>query len=53
MTEHHNSIHTAMDVAAPVSVLGAIAGWLPPIAAALGIIWYCVLLYDRFCGKKK
>ena len=30
------------------NLLVTIVGILPPIAAALTIAWYCVLLYDRF-----
>lgn len=33
-------------------IIASLAGWLPPIAALLGIVWYCVLLYDRFLRKK-
>lgn len=53
MTDPHNSQHNVFDVGALALMLGSFAGYLPPIAAALGIIWYCVLLYDRFFGKPK
>jgi TctA family transporter len=47
------SDHPVINMGAIASVLGSLVGWLPPIAAALGIIWYCVLIYDRFFGKRK
>lgn len=50
MTNH--PVQTVMEVGAASTVLASLAGWLPPIAAAFGILWYCVLLYDRFVNKK-
>jgi TctA family transporter len=44
--------HPLINIGAIASVLGSLVGWLPPIAAALGIIWYLVLLYDRFFNRK-
>lgn len=49
MTPEHNPIGEALAV---TTVTASILGWLPPIAAALGIAWYLVLLYDRFVKKK-
>jgi hypothetical protein len=40
-----------LDLISLGAVVGALAKALPPIAALLGILWYCVLLYDRFLGK--
>lgn len=40
-----------LDLISLGAVVGALADALPPIAALLGILWYCVLLYDRFLGK--
>jgi hypothetical protein len=34
------------------SVVGSLLGILPHVAAALGVIWYCVLLYDRFITQR-
>ena len=42
--------HT-LDALSLGTVLGALADALPPVAALLGILWYCVLLYDRFLGR--
>lgn len=36
-----------MNWAAAGSVVATIAGWLPALAALLGAIWYCILIYDR------
>lgn len=33
------------------AIVLSLVGWLPPIAAALGIIWYCILIYDRFFSR--
>lgn len=41
----------ALDALSLGTVLGALADALPPIAASLGILWYCVLLFDRFRGR--
>jgi hypothetical protein len=38
---------------AGVSVVGTLIGILPHVAAALGVIWYLVLLYDRFVSKRR
>ena len=63
MGDHfHNSLawlidHTAariiLDITSVVAISSAIAGWLPPIAAILGIGWYCVLFWDRFFGRDR
>jgi hypothetical protein len=39
--------------ASALSVVGTLLGVLPSIAAGLAIIWYCVLLYDRFFAKTR
>lgn len=44
--------HPVYDVASIGLIVGALAGWLPPLAAGMGVIWYSVLLYDRFIGKR-
>lgn len=51
---HHTLPHyftAAMDIAAAAGILGSIIGFLPPMGAALGVIWYIVLFYDRFLGR--
>lgn len=52
MTPDHSTIPTALtwpaDVISASAIVAAIIGWLPPIAAVLGIVWYCILIYDRF-----
>lgn len=47
-----NPANTAMDIGAAGLVVSSLIGWLPPIAAMLGICWYAVLFYDRFIKKK-
>lgn len=31
-----------------LATLTALAGYLPPLAAVVGLGWYCVLFWDRF-----
>lgn len=28
------------------AVVATIAGWLPPLAAALGVVWYCIQIAE-------
>lgn len=37
--------HTA-DAAAGVAVIASNAGWLPPLAALLGIVWYLIQISE-------
>jgi hypothetical protein len=53
MDQHIETAKTVLNVASFAAVVGTVAGWLPPLAALLAIIWYCVLLYDRFIGKNR
>lgn len=41
------------DVLSASAIVASLVGWLPPIAAALGIVWYCILIYDRLFNKKR
>jgi hypothetical protein len=36
------------DLAACATMVTTYLGFLPPIAAGFAIVWYSVLLYDRF-----
>lgn len=53
MLDPSASHHAAMDIGTIVLIIGSFAGLLPPVAAALAALWYCVLLYDRFFNNKK
>ena len=53
MVDPGASHHAAMDIGTIVLILGSFAGFLPPFAALLAALWYCVLLYDRFINKKR
>lgn len=48
-----SNTHHAFDIGALALTVGTFAGVLPYIAAILAIVWYCVLLYDRFINKTK
>ena len=52
MTHPNTTHHAAFDIGAIALTLGSFTGALPYIAAALAVIWYCVLLYDRFINKR-
>lgn len=52
MIDHSDPIVKIVDVAAGTTVIGTVLGWLPGVAAGFAIVWYCVLLYDRFVKKK-
>lgn len=43
LTPHTNKV---VDVAALGAIGGSLAGWLPPIAALLGAVWYCILIWE-------
>lgn len=40
-----------IDAAAAAAVVGTLIGWLPAIAAALGIVWYGMLMYAWIVNK--
>jgi hypothetical protein len=42
-----------VDLAACGTILTSYLGFLPPIAAGFAIIWYLVMLYDRFYRGNK
>ncbi len=41
-------VKTGVDVVAATTAVGALLGFLPGITAAVGLIWYGILIYDRF-----
>lgn len=41
------------NVASLSAIIGTLIGWLPHVAALLAVIWYCILIYDRFKRPKK
>lgn len=47
----HNPVNAVGDFIAGSVTVGAIMGWLPPMAALMAVLWYCVLFYDRFTKK--
>jgi hypothetical protein len=52
MTPHHLQI-AAIDIGTVALIIGSFAGYLPPLAAGLAALWYCVLIYDRFFKNSK
>lgn len=35
-----------IDAASLALVIGTLAEWLPPVAAAISIVWTCLRIYD-------
>lgn len=55
LVEHEHivqSVKVAADVGAFGVTVGAIAGWLPPIAAAMSILWLGMQMYAWVKNKK-
>lgn len=40
-----------LDVVAYSSMVAALVGWLPPIAAALTIVWLSIQITEKVLGK--
>jgi hypothetical protein len=38
----------AVDLLSATTIAGSLMGWLPPIAALLGIVWYILQIYGWF-----
>jgi hypothetical protein len=39
--------HTPLDVGSIVVIVLSALGYMPGIAAALAVVWYAILIYDR------
>ncbi len=37
-----------LDAISVAAIIGSLMNWLPPIAAFLGIVWYCLQIYGWF-----
>lgn len=46
MTDHQQVATASLDVAAGAAVVSTLFGWLPDIAAVLGIAWYCLQIWE-------
>lgn len=33
-------------IASAGAILGALGGWLPPAAAFIGMVWYCIQIFE-------
>lgn len=48
MFKDHEQLKAAVDyLVAPSTIVASVVGWLPAIAAGLGVLWYCIQIYDR------
>lgn len=52
MDQHLAPLKPIGEAVSIATVIGTIAGWLPPLAALAAILWYGVLFYDRFRPKR-
>jgi hypothetical protein len=50
---NHDAVKITLDGAAIGAAIGAIAGWLPPIAALMSIIWLGMQMYDWIQKKRR
>lgn len=51
MQHMNDNIKHVADIASGLTVVGTLTAWLPPIAAALSIIWTILRLYEMISGK--
>ncbi|MGD9878925.1 MAG: hypothetical protein AB7F22_07800 [Reyranella sp.] len=51
MNEHLNQVRAGIDAAAAAGIVAALVGWLPAIAAALGIVWYLIQIAESKTGR--
>jgi hypothetical protein len=52
MTEHTQTVKTAMDTVSIVTVIGTLMDILPPVAALLTIIWTLINIYESVTFQK-
>jgi len=46
-----SNLKSTFDVLVIVNTIGAVASWLPPIAALVSFLWICARLYEMVTGK--
>ena len=52
--ENHHALRYTLDFLSIGGVVATLAGWLPPVAALLSIVWLSMQIYDRIkYGPKK
>lgn len=42
----HESVGATGHIASAGAIVFAILGWLPPLAALVGLIWYCIQIHE-------
>jgi FtsH-binding integral membrane protein len=52
MTEHHETLKTALDAASIVTVIGTFMNALPAIAALFTIVWTGIRIYETDTVQK-
>lgn len=48
MSAHQDTLRLGADLISAGAIVTSLMGWLPPIAAILGIVWYVLQIYGWF-----
>lgn len=48
MNQHQDTLRHGADALSGLAIVTSMLGWLPPVAAVLGIIWYVLQIYGWF-----
>lgn len=48
----HRVFNISMDAVSAAAILGALAQWLPPLAALGGVIWYALQIWESKTMQK-
>lgn len=48
----HRVFNIGMDALSAAAILGALAQWLPPLAACGGVIWYAIQIWESKTVQK-
>jgi hypothetical protein len=46
VTQSEHVVRHATDAVAAGAIVTSLVGWLPPVAALLGIVWYILQIYS-------
>lgn len=48
MNQHTDAVRHSIDMLSAAAIVSSLAGYLPPMAALLGIIWYVLQIFGWF-----
>lgn len=49
--DRKQAVQQSIDAVPHIGVVAALAGWLPPIAAALSIVWIALQITEKVTGR--